>query len=78
MFIGCILSLVIVYFELLKTYPLNSAMKTKKDVEMRLKADFSDLKENTLTKVSIWLLKEKKKAVIFIYPNFFQIISSFF
>ena len=71
MFLGCIVSLVIVYFELMITVKkVNEA-----DIYATLRADNPDLVENTESKVKLWINKDKKMTRVLVYPNFFQIIS---
>lgn len=71
MFVGCIVSQVIVYFELFWVVK----KWTPADVEKLLKQTNPELGEQPLTRVKIWINKDKKQTRIFIKPNFFQIIS---
>lgn len=73
MFLGCILSLFIVYKELMLSV---SIYTNEEDVIEHLKCNYPDLREKTEKKVKIWVKKQKKMSSVFIYPNFFQIISS--
>jgi Polycystin cation channel len=71
MLLGCVLSLLIVFKEILITVNLTN----EQDILEYLVAINPDLRENTAKKVKIWIKKQKKMSRVLIYPNFFQIIS---
>ena len=72
MFLGCVISLFVVYKEIyVSFYKVNS----EKAAIDSIKRSNLDLREDTMSKIKVWFNKKQKKASIFIYPNFFQIIS---
>lgn len=75
MFLGCIISLAIVFKELFITfYKCNS----EKQAIESIKKINPDVRQKTSEKIKIWFDKKSKRARILILPNFFQIISKFY
>lgn len=71
MFLGCIISLFIVYNEIFWTVPKTNL----KDIKNEMKNPMPDLTDAHFNEFHVTIYKEKKYSRVIVIPNFFQIVS---